>query len=280
MGDGFEVDPDALRAAAADLDGHAAQVASHGETLEANTVALVGHGAIGEAIAAATKRALRLVAHDLGTAVHKFYTDAATVMRKTAADTERKDADAKQAFDELGGGSRNGGLRAAAPRGTAGPRAVGPGYRRSPFTEVSPDETEQVKRDFQEIGGDPSMLSFNTGAATGYLDGDAVIQVRGDVFPSGPPDPAQPNATMSSRAVLAHELGHHHFDVAEGQPDYLPPGCPEDEMRASRWAAEHVPGLTDEERRFLLFDARSRGCPMPSDPFVLRMLHGITESPT
>jgi uncharacterized protein YukE len=275
MGDEFEVNPDALRSAAADLDEHAAQVASHGETLDANTASPVGHGAIGEAVDAAVKRALRVVAHDLSTAVHKFYTDAASLMRKTAAETERRDAEAKQAFDELGGGRRP-----ATSAGIAGARPVAAGYRRSPFTELSPDETEQVKREFQEIGGDPSMLTFNTGAATGYLDGGAVIQVRGDVFPSGPPDPAQPNATMSSRAVLAHELGHHHFDVGEDHSDYLPAGCPEDEMRASRWAAEHIPGLTDQERRFLLMDARSRGCPLPSDPFVLRMLYGITESST
>jgi hypothetical protein len=83
---------------------------------------------------------------------------------------------------------------------------------------------------------------------------------------------------MTSRAALAHELGHHHFDVGEGHPDYLEPGAPEDEMRASRWAAEHVPGLTDEERRFLIIDAQSRGAPMPSDPFVQRMLYGISEA--
>jgi hypothetical protein len=199
-------------------------------------------------------------------------------MRRAAAETERTDREAKSAFDELARGrlARSEGSSAAIQR-SQGPRAARAGYRRSPFIELSPEEIEQVKREFQEIGGDSSMLKFNTGATTGYIDGDGEIRVCGDVFPSGPPDPLQPNATMSCRAALAHELGHHHFDVAEDHPAYLPPGLPEDEMRASRWAAEYVPGLTDEERRFLLLDAQNRGCPLPSDVFVLRMLYGITE---
>jgi hypothetical protein len=160
---------------------------------------------------------------------------------------------------------------------SAAPRGARAGYRRSPFIDLSPEEIEQIEEEFREIGGDPTMLRFNTATRTRYVDGVGTIQVNGDVFPSGPPDPMCPNATMSSRAVLAHELGHHHFDVAENHPDYLPPGTPEDEMRVSRWAAEHVRGLSDEERRFLVLDAQNRGVPLPSDPFVRRALYGLTE---
>lgn len=270
----FEVDPGALRAAAGQLDEHAGEVAAHAETLDARTAPRVGRGAIGEVVEAAVRRGLRIVAHDLGAAVQRFYADAAKVMRKAAAETERRDAEAREAFDALG----RGGLRAG-PRASTieGPREVRAGHRRSPLIDLSPAEMEQVRREFGEIGGDPNMLRFNTGAATGYRDGLQEIAVNGDVFPTGAPDPLQPNATMSSRAVLAHELGHHRFDVAEDHPDYLPPGAPEDEMRASRWAAEHVPGLTDVERRFLILDAGCRGCALPSDPFVRRMLRGTTE---
>ena len=279
MGEGFSVDPEALRAAAGQLDAHAGEVAARGESLGAQTAGPVGRGAIGEVLESAVRRALRMVAHDLSRAVEKFYADAAVVMRRAAAETERTDGEAKSAFDELARGRAIAaeGCGAATREGCAHARAARAGYRRSPFIDLSQDEIEQVKREFQEIGGDTSMLRFNTGASTGYFDSDTEIRVCGDVFPSGPPDPLQPNSTMSCRAALAHELGHCHFDVGEDHPDYLPPGVPEDEMRASRWAAEHVLGLTDEERRFLLLDAQNRGCPLPSDPFVLRMLYGITE---
>jgi hypothetical protein len=280
MGEGFSVDPKALRAAAGHLDAHASEVAAHGEALGAQTAGPVGRGAIGEVVESAVRRGLRIVAHDLSRAVEKFYAHTAAVIRRAAAETERTDGEAKAAFDDLAYG-RTMCVEAASDSATvarsADPRAARAGYRRSPFIDLSPEEIDQVRREFQEIGGHPSMLRFNTGACTGYFDGDREIRVNGDVFPSGPPDPMQPNATMSCKAALAHELGHCHFDVGADHPDYLPPSAPEDEMRASRWAAEHVPGLTDEERRFLLLDAQNRGCPLPSDPFVLRILYGITE---
>jgi hypothetical protein len=104
MGDEFSVDPPALRAAAGQLDEHAGEVATHGETLGANTAGTVGRGAIGEVVESAVKRGIGIVAHDISAAVRKFYADAAVVMRKAAAETERRDAEAKQAFDELGHG--------------------------------------------------------------------------------------------------------------------------------------------------------------------------------
>jgi hypothetical protein len=281
MGDGFEVDPASLRSAAGQLERHAGEVASHGESLDAQTAGAVGRGAIGEVVESTVRRGIRIVAHDLSRAVAKFYSDAAGVMRKAAAETERRDGEARSAFDDLARGREpepGAGSPAVASERSTAPRGARTGYRRSPFIDLSPEEVDQIKREFSEIGGDPTTLRFNTGGSTGYLDGDREIQVSGDVFPSGPPDPLQPNGTMTSRAVLAHELGHHHYDVGEDHPDYLPPGVPEDEMRASRWAAEHVPGLTDEERRFLILDAQNRGAPLPSDPFVRRMLYGITEA--
>jgi hypothetical protein len=280
MGDEFQVDPAALRTTASQLDQHAGEVASHGETLGANTAGTVGRGAIGEVVESAVKRGIGIVAHDVSAAVRKFYADAATVMRKAAAETERRDAEAKQAFDELGHGRPSGAraeVRAVTVDGSADAREARAGYRRSAFIDLSPDEIEQVKQEFSEIGGDSKMLRFNTGAKTAYIDRLRRIEVNGDVFPSAPPDPLQPNATMTSRAALAHELGHHRFNVDNDHPDYLPPGTPEDEMRASRWAAEHVPGLTEDERRFLILDAQNRGAPLPSDPFVRRTLYGISE---
>jgi hypothetical protein len=97
----FKVDPASLRAAAGQLDVHAGAVASHGETLGASTAGRVGHGAIGEVVETATKRGLRIVFHDISNAVHKFYSDAATVMRKAAAETERVEADNRARFDSM-----------------------------------------------------------------------------------------------------------------------------------------------------------------------------------
>jgi uncharacterized protein YukE len=304
MPDESRVDPASLRAVAHQMAEHAEEVESHGQALGSNTAGSVGRGPIGEVVESVVKRGMKIVEHDVSAAVKKFYRDVGTVLNRSAEETERNDRGVASEFGRLGHGARDerAGSRDIAfgqrsPRGArvtpttgrgldragggdlADPRGASAGYRRSAFNDLRPEEMEQVKREFQEIGGDPNMLRFNTGVRTGYIDGANEIQVNGDVFPSGPPDPLQPNATMSSRAVLAHELGHQNFDVAKDHPDYLPPGTPEDEMRTSRWAAEHVPGLTHDERRFLILDARSRGVPLPSDSFILRILYGITEDP-
>jgi hypothetical protein len=102
MGDEFEVDPAALRAAAGQLDEHAGEVASHGATLGAQTAGGVGRGPIGEVVESAVRRGLRIVAHDVSRAVEKFYTDAAAVMRRAARETEEADGEAKSAFEVLG----------------------------------------------------------------------------------------------------------------------------------------------------------------------------------
>src|SRR5215472_7291439 len=101
MGDAFEVDPAALRAAAGQLDEHAGEVASHGAKLGAQTAGGVGRGAIGEVVESAVRRGLRIVAHDVSRAVEKFYTDAAAVMRRAARETEETDGEAKSAFERL-----------------------------------------------------------------------------------------------------------------------------------------------------------------------------------
>jgi hypothetical protein len=101
VGDEFEVDPAGLRAAAGQLDEHAGEVASHGEALGARTAGPIGRGAIGEVVDAAVRRGLGIVAHDVTEAVRKFYSDAASVMRKAAVETERADGDAKSSFDGL-----------------------------------------------------------------------------------------------------------------------------------------------------------------------------------
>jgi len=101
MGDEFEVDPAALRAAAGQLDEHAGEVASHGAALGAQTAGRIGRGAIGEVVEAAVRRGMGIVAHGVSRAVEKFYTDAAAVMRSAARETERTDGEAGSTFEAL-----------------------------------------------------------------------------------------------------------------------------------------------------------------------------------
>jgi hypothetical protein len=101
MGEGFAVDPEALRAAAGQLDEHAGEVAARGEALGARTAGPVGRGAIGEVVESAVRRGIGIVAHDMSRAVEKFYADAAAVMRRAAAETERTDGEARSACDAL-----------------------------------------------------------------------------------------------------------------------------------------------------------------------------------
>ncbi|MCP3997913.1 MAG: hypothetical protein GY722_23060, partial [bacterium] len=127
-----------------------------------------------------------------------------------------------------------------------------------------------LKKEFREIGGDPSKLRFNEGEATGYLDSKDIIFVRGDIYP-GPHD--HPRSKMGTRAVLAHELGHanyRHTGVLQGEWN--------DEFRAGYWAAKNAPSLTDVERSLLIQDALERakeaGVAIRHNAFIRRMLSG------
>ena len=101
------------------------------------------------------------------------------------------------------------------------------------------------------MGGDTSMLRFNSGRRTGYVDEKDIIRVRGDVMPamSG----THPRSIMSSRAALGHELGHRAHRGAK-----LTPGAWNDEFRASYWGAKKAPGLSPDERAHLILDAVER----------------------
>jgi hypothetical protein len=148
------------------------------------------------------------------------------------------------------------------------------GLRSSALRQLSDDEIQQLKTEFQQIGGDPSKLEFNVGARTGYADAPNTIRVRGDVLPTSDPNAIHPRSTMSTRAVLAHELGHAHF-----RGTGLQPGHWADEFRASYWAARNVSGLSIEERINLIQDALSRaaekGIAIKNNRYILELLYGI-----
>jgi hypothetical protein len=125
MGDEFKVDPASLRATAGQLDEHAGEVASHGESLGANTAGPVGRGAIGEVVETAVKRGLGVVVHDMSRAVRKFYADAAAVLRRTAEETERVDAHSRAQFDGIAQHPHEGSLGGVATGAAAAPSAGG-----------------------------------------------------------------------------------------------------------------------------------------------------------
>jgi hypothetical protein len=143
--------------------------------------------------------------------------------------------------------------------------------------KVTEDQIAVLTREFQEVGGDPAMLRFNEGVATAYRQDLDDITVRGDVLPVTWEE-THPRSTMTSRAVLAHELGHAAFPETD-----LPPRAWNDEFRASYWAATNAPNLTREERADLLRDAISRadeaGVTIKLNTFIQEVLYGYVADP-
>src|SRR5215472_6629587 len=177
MGDAFEVDPDALRVAAGQLDEHAGEVASHGVALGAQTAGGVGRGAIGEVVEAAVRRGLRIVVHDVSRAVEKFYADAATVMRRAAREAERTDGEAKSAFEGLG---RDDSAAAPPPEPEFSSPAVAGAWKvgidtRAGRAYYAPEETEMraFARDLPPFSGEYTVDLH--GAPDRVMVGDATF---------------------------------------------------------------------------------------------------------
>jgi hypothetical protein len=172
MGGEFVVDPASLRAVAGQLDGHAAEVVSHGETLSANTAGHVGRGAIGEVVESAVRRGIELVAHDLSNAVEKFYRDSAAVMGKAADETVRTDGEVGSAFDAVA--RRQHDVRVGHGAFAADVRA-GPGFREGRGEVLGERDGEHAVRgavDDSELSG-PWVKE-----ATNVEKGGAVAQSR------------------------------------------------------------------------------------------------------
>jgi hypothetical protein len=147
------------------------------------------------------------------------------------------------------------------------------GLRRSARYVLSAADIKRLQMEFREIGGDPARLRFNQGPVTAYSDSTDLIYVRGDVVPSTERNVTHPRSLMSSRAALAHELGHANYRGTEVRP-----GAWNDEFRASYWAARNVAGLSVEERRRLVQDALMRaeeaGRTIKKNRFIMDTLNG------
>lgn len=135
-----------------------------------------------------------------------------------------------------------------------------PGLRQYPYTKLNDEEIARLRKELGQVRtrnpNDPSKQTkviFNEGEQTGYLGKTDTIYIRGDINPSPNPSIDHPRSRMSSRATLAHELGH-----AKHRETHIPQGEWRDEFRASYYAALHAPGLSNEERKTLLHDAITR----------------------
>jgi hypothetical protein len=129
-------------------------------------------------------------------------------------------------------------------------------------------------KDIDAICADISVFKFNQRSQTSYSDLDDTVFVRGDVLPDAASN--HPRDLMSSRAVLAHEYyGHRPYRNAKKR---LPAGSWNDEFRASYMAAKNAPGLSDDDRRYLVLDALERaknvGVSITHNSFIRRVLYG------
>jgi hypothetical protein len=162
-------------------------------------------------------------------------------------------------------------LQSAPPRFTTTAERGVSGLRQSPRQILDDVQIEKLTQQFVEIGGDTSKMHFNTGRYTGYLDQEDIFRIRGDVLPLE--EALHPRSTMSSRAVLAHELGHQNYSGSR-----VPMGAWNDEFRASYWAAKNIPRLSEQERADLISDAmfraREAGVPIKPNRFMMGVLYG------
>ncbi len=118
-----------------------------------------------------------------------------------------------------------------------------------------------------------SVFLFNQGRKTGYADDYDVVFVKGDVLPDII-NSILPRDLMSSRAVLAHEYYGHRAN----RNTHLERGAWNDEFRASYLAAKNAPGLTGQDKMFLILDAMERakesGVTIRLNNFMRRVLYG------
>ena len=147
------------------------------------------------------------------------------------------------------------------------------GLRRSPYNILTDAEIESLRADIATLQADESVFMFNEGDFTGYSDDADIIFLRGDVLPDSEYS-VHPRDMLSARAVLAHEYYGHRLN--RGTP--LQEGAWNDEFRASYMAAKNAPGLTDQERAFLVLDAIERakdaGVTIKWNSFMRRAVYG------
>lgn len=162
------------------------------------------------------------------------------------------------------------------------------GNRRSPFYVLSDEDIAAVKQEIAAIGADENEFVFNSESVRGtcFLARDGKVHIKGNIFPDNYSD--HPRDRMSVRAVLAHEYYGHRPNrqqyliedsvTSDEERNRLTSLMWADEFRASYMAAKNAPGLTDEDRQYLIMDAISRakeaGVSIRYNDFMRRVLYG------
>ena len=131
-------------------------------------------------------------------------------------------------------------------------RAMADGFRNSRYYVLDDEEIEFIASEAEAIGIPRSMLKFNFGSRTGYVEYSDSIHIKGDILPDA--TSARARDMMSVRAVLAHEYYGHRAN----RPSEYENGDWRDEFRASYDAAVNAPNLTDKDRADLMVDAYDR----------------------
>ena len=173
--------------------------------------------------------------------------------------------------DIMDSNTNEGGIR---DLNVADTRKMANGRRRSPYHILTDEEIKILKEDIEAIRADIGVFKFNEGPRTSYSDIFDEVYVKGDVLSDVTSN--HPRDLMSQRAVLAHEYyGHRPYRNAKKK---LPVGSWSDEFRASYMAARNAPGLSDDDRRYLVLDAlersKSAGVSITHNSFMRRVLYG------
>lgn len=165
------------------------------------------------------------------------------------------------------------GLNGAAKRGIIiKERNMANGLRKPAQHILTEDEIKSLELDITAIKADRKVFAINCGNRTGYIDRYDIITVKGDILPDK--NSKHPRDLMSQRAVLAHEYYGHRAN----RGTKLANGSWNDEFRASYMAAKNSPGLTDEDRQYLVLDALERakeaGVTINYNSLIRRILYG------
>lgn len=163
------------------------------------------------------------------------------------------------------------------------------GMRMFGFTPLTDAEISIIKQSIKRIEADETKFIFNHDKhfdRTCYNPIKDVIYVGRNVFPDVESNSIHPRDLMSIACVLAHEYyGHRTYrDEYLGDMEEYCVTTPEaeDECRASITAAKICPGLTREERSYLIQEAHTRakeyGIPLENDDFMKEVLYGYSEN--
>lgn len=151
-------------------------------------------------------------------------------------------------------------------------RGMSNNLRSSPFRILTDEEIRDIRKDAATINVPESVLRFNEGDSTGFIDSKKLIYIRGDIFPDTSSN--YNRDLMSPRAVLAHEYYGHYLNY----PSKFEPADWRDEFKASYDAALNAPNLTDAERASLMVDAfdraREAGVPVKHNAKARRIIYG------